>query len=176
MSGMRIKGLKLSEELCLVRLRRTAPAGRMVPAFCSLLAGSRLNTPFLTTEYRAGSVVAACCVAAADRAQLERLVAVDPELSGAVTFTRGVGLLTLYPHQSNLEMFGRSLRVLVKAGLSVYGLASSIGALTYVLNYDGLDRAAKALQACFELAGNHAPFRAEFVVEQGTVTRPGKPE
>lgn len=176
MSGTRIRGLKLSEELCLVRLCKAAPAGRIVPAFCSLLAESRLNTPYLNTAYRAGSVQAACCVPAADRMQLKRRIDADPVLSASVTFTRGVGLLTLFPHQSNLEIFGRSLRALVKADLKVFGLASSIGALTYVLAYDCLDRAAEILQACFKLDGNHAPFRAEFVVEQGTVTRPGKPE
>jgi hypothetical protein len=52
-------------------------------------------------------------------------------------------------------------------------MASSIGALTYVLDYTRLDKAAAVMQACFELVGNHAPFKAEFTVRQGTMRRPG---
>jgi len=175
MGKVHIKGLKISEELCLVRLRKTAPADRLVPAFCGLLSGSRINMPFMTTAFKEGRMQAACCVAAADRVSLKRLIDSDPKLSPMVVFTREVGLLTIYPHHSSLELFGHSLRALFKAGLQVHAMASSIGALTYVLDYRQLEKAAAVIEIRFDLGDNHAPFRAEFVVAQGTQSRPGTP-
>ncbi len=176
MAKISIKGMQISGELCLVRLRKQRSDCRLVPVFCSLLASGRINLPFLSTEYRAGGVQAAGCVDVAQQALLKRLIAADPGLAEHVEYTSGVGLLTLFPHQSSLKFFGLSLSTLAKAGLRVFALASSIGALTYVLDYDRLDHAADVLQTCFDLVGNHAPFRAEFVVSQGTQPRSGHRE
>ena len=167
-----IKGLKISGELALVRLREESRGRGLLPAFCSILAGSQINIPFLSAEYRAGGIQAVCCVDTAHRALLKKLLSAEPVLQKRAEFISGVGLLTLFPHQSSLKLFGLSLRTLAKADLRVFAMASSIGALTYVLDYARLDKAAEALQACFELAGNHAPFKAEFAVSQGAQRRP----
>ncbi len=176
MTAINIKGLKISGELFLIRLQNLAPEGRLVPVFSSMMAGSRVNMPFLSTEIRSGGLQAACCVDSTHQAMVKRLIDLHPELPKHVKYQPGVGLLTLFPHQSNLQLLGLSLSVLAKAGLRVFALASSIGALTYVLDYSRLDSAAAALQARFKLAANHAPFRAEFVVSQGTQTRSGDTE
>ena len=171
-----IRGLKLSGELGLVCLRTEFQDKNLLPAFCSTLAGSQINIAFLTAEYQGGGIQTACCVDAAHRDLLKRLLSSEPALQKCAEYTAGVGLLTLYPHQSSLTLFGLSLRTLVKAGLRVFAMASSIGALTYVLDYAQLDKAAAVLQTRFELAENHAPFKAEFAVEQGTRRRPGSGE
>jgi len=176
MAKIDIKGLKISGELCLVRLRKRAPANHLLPAFCALLAGSQINMPFLATENSVDGIQAAGCVDAAHLALIKRLIDADPAMPKHVKYTPGVGLLTLFPHQSSLKMFGLSLRTLAKADLRVFALASSIGALTYVLDYSRMDKAAAVLQMCFKLAENHAPFRAEFVISQGTRTRSGHQE
>jgi len=170
---MRIKGLKISEELCLVRLSGKAPADRLLKAFCGLLADGRINTPFMTTACRPGGLQVDCCVAAADQAGLERRASVEPALSACLSFRPGVGLLTLFPHRASLEVLGRLQAVLAENRIPVFGLASSIGALTCALAYDCLDAAAAAVQTCFELEDNHAPFRAEFTVSQATRRHPG---
>jgi aspartokinase len=171
-----INGLKISGELCLVRLYAESRESGLLPAFCSLLAGSRINMPFLSTESQGGGITATCCVDAAHQAVVKRLLSAEPVLQERAEYTAGVGLLTLFPHQSRLILFGRSLRALAQANLRVFAMASSIGALTYVLDYARLDKAAAVMQACFELAGNHAPFKAEFTVAQGTQRRPGRGE
>jgi aspartokinase len=167
-----INGLKISGELCLVRLCEESRGSGLLPAFCSLLAGSQINIPFLSAEYQAGGTQAICCVDAAHQALLKKLLGADPMLQKHVDYTAGVGLLTLFPHQSRLKLFGRSLRALAQADLRIYATASSIGALTYVLDYARLDKAVAVMQACFALAGNHAPFKADFTVSQGTMRRP----
>jgi len=171
-----IKGLKISGELGLVSLRAVSRSSGLLPAFCSILAGSQINLPFLSAEYQTGGIQVTGCVDAAHRDLLKRLLSSEPALHKCTEYTSGVGLLTLYPHQSSLKLFGLSLRTLVKADLRVFAMASSIGALTYVLDYTQLDKAAEVLQARFKLAGNHAPFKAEFVVAQGTQRRPGSGE
>ena len=176
MAKISINGLKISGELCLVRLRAESRGSGLLPAFCSLLAGSQMNMPFLSTESQAGGIHTTCCVDAAQQALLKRLLSAEPVLQARAEYTDGVGLLTLFPHQSRLKLFGRSLRALAQADLRVFAMASSIGALTYVLDYARLDKAAAVMQACFELAGNHAPFKAEYTVAQGTQRRPGRKE
>jgi hypothetical protein len=175
-ANMRIKGLRISSELSLVRLRQTPRSKRLLPDFCHLLAASRINMPFLATESRAGGIQVTCCVDASHHALVKQLVDADPLLPGRVSYTPGVGLLTLYPHQSSLKLLGLSLSALTGAGLRVFALGSSIGALTYVLDYAWMDKAAAVLQSFFKLDENHAPFRAEFVVAQGTQVRSGDPE
>ena len=71
-------------------------------------------------------------------------------------------------------MFGRSLHALLKSGCRVFAVASSIGALTYVMDYRQIDQAAAILKERFHLDGNHAPFRAEFTVEQDPRQQPGE--
>jgi len=171
-----IKGLKISGKLGLVRLRAEPRESGLLPAFCSILAGNQINIAFLSAEYQAGGIQATCCVEAAHRALLKRLLSTEPVLQKRVEYISGVGLLTLYPHQSSLKLFGLSLRTLVKADLRVFAMASSIGALTYALDYVQLDKATAVMQTRFELAENHAPFKAEFAVAQGTQRRPGSGE
>ena len=174
MAMISINGLKISGELCLVRLRAESRGSGIVSAFCSLLAGNQMNIPFLSAEYQSGGIQAICCVDAAHQALLKKLLSADSMLQEHAEYTAGVGLLTLYPHQSRLNLFGRSLRALAQADLQIFATASSIGALTYVLDYAQLDKAVAVMQACFELAGNHAPFKAEFTIAQGTMRRPGR--
>lgn len=169
-----INGLKLSEELCLVRLHTESRGSCLLPAFCSLLAGSQVNMPFLSTEFRDGGIHTVCCVNAAHQDLLKRLLSAEPVLQKCTEYAAGVGLLTLFPHQSRLTVLGRSLRALARADLRILAMASSVGALTYVLDYARLDQAAAVMQACFGLDGKHTPFRAEFAVTQATMRRSGR--
>ena len=149
------------------------PGSDLAPALCGLLAGYRINLAFMTSAWRADGVQVAGCVAATERTRVKALVEGAAALAGRATYTRGVGLLTLYPHRSSLAMFGRSLNALLKSGCRVFAMASSIGALTYVVDYGQIDQAAAILKERFNLAGNHAPFRAEFAVSQSADPCPG---
>ena len=161
-----INGLKISGELCLVRLYEDSRGSGLLPAFCSLLAGSQINMLFLSTESDAGGTRTTCCVDAAHEALLKSVLRAEPILQERAEFTAGVGLLTLFPHRSRLTLFGRSLRALAQAGLRVFAVASSVGTLTYVLEYAQLDKAADVMQACFEFAGNHSPFKADSLLRR----------
>lgn len=176
MTGMQINGLKISAELCLIRLHHCTRDIHRLPAFCGIMAGSRINLPFISTAHQANGIQAACCVDARHQALTRQLVDADPMMNGHVSYIPHVGSLTLFPHQSSLKLFGMSLRVLSRENFQVLEMASSIGALTYVLDYARLDAAAELLRSCFNLDVNHSPFRSEFVVCQGTQLKPGTPE
>ena len=176
MTGIQIKGLKISGELCLVRLHGSTQEFNRLPAFCGIMAGSRINLPFISTAHQANGFQAACCVDAGHQALIRQLVDADPMMNGHVSYIPHVGLLTLFPHQSSLKLFGLSLRALSRENVQVLEMASSIGALTYVLDYAGIDAAAQLLESFFNLDGNHSPFRSEFVVCQGTRLKPGARE
>lgn len=171
-SSIHIKGLKISGELCLIRLRSATPAMGLLSAFCTIMADSRINIPFISTAHQAGGLRAACCVEAIQETMIKRLMDAEPTMNAHVSYTAGVGLLTLFPHQSSLTLFGFSLRALFRQNIRVLGLASSIGALTYVLDYPKLELAADVLKSCFKLQENHSPFRAEFIVSQTARPRP----
>lgn len=170
---VRIKGIKISGECCLVRLQAAAPMSGLLPRFCRIMAGRRINLPFITTMHRAGVSRVTCCVDAAQQAQVQQALDAHSTVKAHVSYTPGIGLLTLFPHRSSLTLLGLSLRALAGAGIRVLELASSIGALTYVLDHSKLDQAADVLKSCFRLVGNHAPFKADFVVTQTTRPRPG---
>ena len=170
---IRIKGIKISGECCLIRLQAAAPMSALLPHFCRIMAGRGINLPFITTVHRTGVSRVTCCVDAAQQAQVQQALHAHRTVKAHVSYTPGIGLLTLFPHQSSLTLLGLSLRALAGAGIRVLELASSIGALTYVLDHSKLDQAAAVLKSCFGLAGNHAPFRADFVVTQATRVKRG---
>lgn len=176
MNEIQIKGLKISGALCLVRLHNSTSAINWLPAFCSAMAGSQINLPFISTDRQASGIQAACCVDAKHQMLTKKLVDADPVMKAHVSYIPDVGLMTLFPHQSSLKLFGMSLRTLSRENFRVLAMASSISALTYVLDYSQLDAAAELLKSCFKLEGNHSPFRAAFVVCQGTQHRPGSLE
>ena len=86
-----------------------------------------------------------------------------------------VGLLSVFPHQSSLRILGLSLYALGKASLPVYGLASSLSALTFVTDYCSLDGAVAALVSYLEMPPNQGPVRAEFRVTQSRITKGSAP-
>jgi len=173
MSELKIRGLKLSGELCLVRLHHSPTVMNRLPAFCAIMAGNRINLPYVFSAPCSGDFQAACCVDAAHETLIKEMVDADPMLKARISYIPAVGLLTLFPHQSSLKLFMLSLRALHRENFQVMEIGSSIGALTYVLPYRQLDAAADVLKSVFKLDGNHTPFRTEMRICQGTQIRPG---
>jgi hypothetical protein len=163
-AAVHIKGLKISGEHCLIRLHKTSPATDLLPAFCQMVTGSRINLPLISSTHQAGGIQAACCVDAAHQDRIEQLLDNAPLLKPHVSYNQGVGMLTLFPHQSSLSLFGLSLHGLLRENIRVLGLASSIGALTYILDYVQLEKAASVLKRHLNLDGNHSPFKAELAL------------
>ena len=76
-----------------------------------------------------------------------------------------VGLLTVFPHNGYVDALTRSLDIFAKSELPVYGVASTLSTLTFVLAFSQLEQATEQLREVFQLSGNHSPCRPEFRVK-----------
>jgi len=110
-----------------------------------------------------------CCVSAEDKIQVKHLIDSEADLRENTELGSAVGLISLFPHQSNLKLLGLSLYAFGKARLPIYGLASSLSALTFVTDYAHLDKAAALLEEYFELPSNQRPFKPNICVRQSSV-------
>ena len=71
MTEIQINGLKISGELCLIRLHHSTPDIHRLPAFCGIMAGSQINLPFISTVHHAkrypGCLLRGCQASNADQ-------------------------------------------------------------------------------------------------------------
>ena len=89
MTEIQINGLKISGELCLIRLHHSTPDIHRLPAFCGIMAGSQINLPFISTAHQASGIQAACCVDAEYQTMIKQLVDADPMMKGHVSYIPG---------------------------------------------------------------------------------------
>jgi len=137
-----------------------------VAKICRLLADLQVNIAFMTSGDLPAGAAAMCCIDSGDLPVAAAAVRGDAELAAHVRFGRPVGLLSIYPHQARLEALGASLSALAEAAIAVHGWASSIAAITFVIDYARLDEGAAKLTDCMALPPNPAAFRPEFKVRQ----------
>ena len=156
-----VGGIKLSPELIQIHLLPGSAAA--VNQVFRRLADFRVNLTLVSLEAMAGPLTGVFTIFAEDRLSAES--ALQP-FRGAFELLSPVGALTIFPHHSQPALIGGLLAVLGAAGLPVYGLASSLSALTVTTDYRLLDQAVAAVCRLVDLPDNHAPFRPEFRVKQ----------
>lgn len=163
---VRINGIKLSTELVQVHIFNLFFPQDSRALFFKLLAQYQINIPFILVRGMGEKIRGSCCVAAEDINRIKKIVAGKPKLAENLEFIPGVGMLTIFPHYSNLKLLGLSFYLFGKLRLPVYGMASSISSLTFITDYSRLDEAVATLLEYTDLPPNHAPFRPEIHVVQ----------
>jgi hypothetical protein len=161
LSKLPIGGLKLSSEL--VQIRLLPNSGFSVTEMFRRLADQKINVTMVSLDATDGELTGIGCIFAEDRALAE--FALQP-IVAAIDMLSPVGALTIFPHQSRILLIENVLSAMVRDGLPVYGLASSLSALTLTTDYRRLDNAVAAVCRIVALPENHAPFRPEFRVRQ----------
>jgi hypothetical protein len=156
-----IGGLKLSSELIQVRL--AVNDGFPMTAMFQRLADQQINLTHLLLDGLEGNLAGVFCISAEARKQAE--LALKP-FEGLYEMRLNVGTMTVFPIQSRLDLIRDLMSAIGRAGLPVYGLASSLSSLTIFTDYLCLDEAVQAACQVVELPDNHAPFRPEFRVKQ----------
>ncbi len=156
-----VGGLKLSAELVQIQLFPNTPVP--LNEIFRLLSDHQINLTGVSLEAIDGQLTGICCLAAEDRGRAEHVL---QPFEGFFALRSSVGTLTIFPHQSRLELIGKILSVLGRLGLPVYGLASSHASLTITTDFRRLDEAVSAVCRLVTLPENHAPFRPEFRVKQ----------
>lgn len=165
MDKIKVGGIKLSRELVQVNVRWQAETG----ALTSLLRHTteqKINLTYLSVSTTLRPAMASFCVADSDFERVKMLIDAEPDLGKDIEIKAPVGALTVFPHRSSFRLLGLMLAALSKAGCPIYGVASSISALTLNTNYWLIGRALQTLESILDLPPNHTPYRQEFLVKQ----------
>jgi aspartokinase len=166
MDKIPINGLKLSGSLVPLWVTPPDAMAASMPELIHLLNDMRVNIAFMTSAEGQGAKPSLCCIDSNDHPAVEAAIRCNAALADAVRFGPEVGLLSFFPHGARLDALGLAVRALNESGIVIHGLASSIAAITFVIDYDLLDKGAAALTDGMDLPPNPAAFRAEFTVRQ----------
>jgi hypothetical protein len=162
-------GMKISEEMSFVEFTAEAPPWGVEVDVMQALAERRVALYFLTMSYSESQSRVCFCVLPDETALVAQIA--EKISCGALACRTiiAVGLLTIFPHDHCLEALTRSLDALAASDLPVYGVASTLSTLTFVLAFSQLALGAERLRGVFQLH-DHSPCMPEFRVK--SVPRP----
>ncbi|MBW2065104.1 MAG: hypothetical protein JRJ03_09240 [Deltaproteobacteria bacterium] len=143
---VQVAGVKLSDELLQINISGISNDLDASLLISRLMAENKINMQFLWGFSLRAHSEAKCCVSMREEARIRDLVKKDVTLRGEVEFIPSVGMLSLFPHQFNLRILGASLAAFGEAGLPLYGMSSSLSALTFITDYIHLRSAVAALR------------------------------
>jgi hypothetical protein len=158
-------GMKISEEMAFVELTAEAPPWGVEADVMQALAGRHIALFYLTMSY-SGSHSRVCFCVLPDQIDLvTQLVRTIGRGVLACRTIAAVGLLTVFPHNRCVDALTRALDVFATSELPVYGVASTLSTLTFVLTFSQLDPATEQLREVFQLPDHHSPSQPEFRVK-----------
>jgi len=164
---IRIDGIKLSHELVLADFKgRSSGSTDTFSRFFRRLSQNRINLAFITTRSFEGQFHISCCTGSEDESRLKALLTPQTDFEGSVSITTGVGLVSLFPHQSDFQLPGICLSALASTSIPVYGFATSLSAFTVVTDYMRLDSAVAAIKEHVDLPRGYVPMKPEFRIKQ----------
>jgi hypothetical protein len=163
---IKIEGIKLSNELIAITFRNLSDSENLISHVCQLLARNQINMPFLSVIRIGKNNEFLCCFSAEEQDRVKDLIYSDSRMSSTAEFINGVGLLSLFPHQSSMKILGLSLYVIGQARLPIYGLASSLSVLTFVMDYSRLNKAVVSLREYLDIPSDQVSLQPEIQVRQ----------
>ncbi len=144
---IKVKRMKVSEPMVGISIRDLPGELHLSEALCRVWAENRVNLTFFTVRRAAEREALFGCVMATDLTPARTaLAAVLPGPDGRVRIIPSVSLLSVFPHQSDFRLVGHLLQALWDARTGVHALASSIAALTFVVDTDRIEAAAERLE------------------------------
>lgn len=149
-----LEGMNGTEALVRVNVVDASASGHILSGFPRSLAQNRINMRLFMGGESGCGVQATCCVADGDGTRLKTLADSSPELKGCIDFEGAAALVSVFPHRFNLKAVGLALMAFSEAGLPLYGLCSSLSALTFVTDHVRLQEVFAALQTCFDFSNN----------------------
>jgi aspartokinase len=162
----KIEGIKLSNELIAITFRNIADSENLISHVCQLLARNQINMPFLSLIRTGKENQLSCCFSAQEKDRVTDIIHSESRISATAEFIHAVGLLSIFPHQSSMNILGLSLRAIGKARLPIYGLASSLSALTFVMDYSRLNTAVASLREYMDIPSDQISLQPEIRVRQ----------
>ena len=173
MERLKIGGLKLSFALCHFEIRGPDPPQKILSTISKALSAERINIEFMTYNSSDGGACVSLCVN-------EELFSVTAKifqqndwlpLNCEVHSRQGVGMVTIFPYRSALSILGIILTKWRENSMPIYGVATSLSALSVLTDFLAMDRAVEVIQNSFQLPDNHAPLKPELHYYQGTASK-----
>ncbi len=163
---IRAGGIKVSPPLAQLDLARGTPPDHELTRLLAGLADQRINLTYLTRSGPGAATVASLGVAETDLARAQEVARGLPETEPRLSVTTPVVAVSIYPHGANAGLLGAILGTFAQRNLPPLGMATSLSALTIILEAHRLAQALSALDELLELPPNHAPLRWERLVKQ----------
>ncbi len=146
------------------------------PELCRMLAERNINITFMACTTIGDLHPALCCVEEGDKGDAAALIHQNPQLNKVVRIAeQSVGLLSVYPHRASLNVLGTTLLVLRDLDIAVHSLASSIAALTFVIDFDSIAKAVTALAGTLKLSADQIVHQSEYRIKQIMPAGSGQP-
>lgn len=159
-------GVKVSGKLLRIHVVDPVSGEKGTGRLCRLLTEEKISIVFLTIGRSGEHTVTSCCVDIGHETRVRKLIESEEMLRGRARFTGAVGLLSMFPHQSQLEVLGISLLALGAVNLPILDLSSSLAALSFVLRYTDLETAVTALSQFFSFPKDSVQLRSTVHVRQ----------
>ncbi len=166
---IKIDGIKLSDQLLAIQLLNDTHSPGLVLHLCKRLTENKINIAFLSSSGRGDQTRCSCCVDSKDETGAKKIILSDLSLSPYITFVPEVGLLSLFPHHSSLEILGLALCAFGDSSIPLYGMASSLSSLTFMTDFALMDKAVAALVHQLAVPPEIVPFRQQVHVRQSDI-------
>jgi aspartokinase len=176
MEKLKIGGLKQSLELSKFDLRGPPPdsSEEIASIVSKLLVSQKINMEFLTYYPNKNSYHQFTFCISQDKfsTALEILKKEGSLPMGWEINNRGhVGIITIFPHQSAIKILGAIIVSWAVQSIPIYGIATSLSAISFVTDYQLIDKAIEVIQDLFQLPEDHAPLKPEIRYYQSDIVK-----
>jgi len=171
MEKLKIGGLKQSLELCQFDLKGPDSSERIISGVSRLLASRRININFLTYNPNRNSYHRLTfCVNQEKSLNTLKILKEEGSLpiDWQVNCREHVGIISVFPHHSAIRMLGNIMVSWAKQSISIHGISTSLSAISFVIDYQLMNKAVEVVQDMFQLPDNHAPIRPGILYCQST--------
>ena len=174
MEKLKIGGLKQSLELCQFDLRGVHSSEEITANVSKLLLSQKISMEFLThSTHRNKHHQLTFCIsqdkfsAISEILKKKRFLPIGWEIN-----SRGqVGIITIFPHQSAIKILGVIMVSWAAQSIPIYGIATSLSAISFVTDYQLIDKAIDVIQDLFQLPEDHAPLKPEIRYRQSDIVK-----
>lgn len=147
-AGIPMDGLSRSGGLVGARLCRPSGSTEAFRDYVRILARHRINMNLFVGTLVDGIDIVSC-VADVEENRLKDLRDSIPDFENEIQLSGPVGLISLFPHRSNLKAVGSAIVALARAHIPLGGFCSSLSAVTFIIDRDHQEKALSTLAECF---------------------------
>jgi aspartokinase len=174
MEKLKIGGLKQSLELCQFDLRGPDSSERIVLGVSKLLASQKINMEFLTYYQNRNSYhQLTFCINQEKFLYTSEIFKKEGSLPmrWGINCREHVGIISIFPHHSAIRILGVIMVSWAERSIPIYGISTSLSAISFVTDYHVIDKAVEVVQDLFQLPDNHAPLKPEIHYYQSNMVK-----